>query len=167
MRRRKIVQAPKAQQPRKIKAYRRAEASEASAVETQLLSAKEFAVRLGLSDQTVHLREGRQEIFSILAPARKRGREYPSFQLEDKIMGEPLRHILANLHEVSGAEKYQFFTSSNDVLGGLTPVAVLLGIPTARTGTDRAHKLIAMSHESRLTAVLKAATTFVNDLKAR
>ena len=61
-----------------------------------LLSIAEFASRLGVSDQTVRNRENENEVFSLLGPARKRGREYPAFQLMNGIQGAPQKGCLGS-----------------------------------------------------------------------
>jgi len=123
-----------------------------------LLDAGDFANRMGVSDQTVRNLESEGGLFSILAVGRKRGRQYPAFQLHANIFGEPLRAILAKLHDVGGAARFQFFTSPNDLLGGLTPIQVLIGhaAPQARPTTIQ---LLAMSSDERLGTVLNAAKT--------
>jgi len=95
----------------------------------KLFTATEFGEHLGISDETVRRREQNGELFSILKPARKRGREFPAFQTDEHIWGEPLKRTLAALGYTpsSGAAAYGFFTSQNDLLGGLTPIELLLG----------------------------------------
>jgi hypothetical protein len=130
-----------------------------------LLSIQEFSSRLQVSDQTVRNREDQGEFFSVLAPARKRGREYPAFQLLDGVRGEPLKQTIAELKDLGGAAKFQFFTTPNDLLGGLTPIRLLVKeqIPS---GSDRAVVLLRQSDQARLNTVLTSAKTYASELSA-
>lgn len=128
---------------------------------TELLSAVDFGRALGdLRAETVRHRERAGELFSILRPGRKRGREYPAFQAWPAIAGEPLARILAVVGPVGDTNVYNFFTSPTGLLRGLTPVEALLGRFTLRTdicvGMD-AHALLAAPHCERLMAVIHAA----------
>ena len=75
----------------------------------------------------MRVRERAGELFSVLRTGRKRGREYPAFQAWSGIAGKPLAKVLAALGSASGAVAYGFFTSPTDLLGGVTPIEVLIG----------------------------------------
>lgn len=123
------------------------------------LSAAELGQALGgLGDETVRQRERAGELFSILRPGRKRGREYPAFQAWSGIAGDPLVRVLAALDGVSATVVYGFFTSPTDLLGGLTPIEALLGRPTSnRDLAPQAREWLATAPEDRLAAVVEAA----------
>ncbi|WP_157360078.1 hypothetical protein [Caldimonas brevitalea] len=123
------------------------------------LSASDLGRALGgLSDETVRQRERAGELFSILRPGRKRGREYPAFQAWTGIAGEPLNRVLAALGRPNGPSAYLFFTSPIDLLGGLTPIEALLGrLPLARDLEPEAADLLGRTAEERLSSVLRAA----------
>jgi hypothetical protein len=132
------------------------------------LSAAELGAALKVSDQTVRARERAGELFSILRPARKRGVEYPAFQAWPGIAGEPLAKTLAALGagaDPTGATgvpsstlAYAFFTSRTELLGGLTPIEVLLGqLTTARAIDADDQALLDASAAERLEVVVNAA----------
>lgn len=126
---------------------------------TEPRSAAELGQALGgLSDETVRQRERAGELFSILRPGRKRGREYPAFQAWPGIAGEPLAQILAALGPVSSTVAYGFFTSPTDLLGGLTPIEATLGrLTSPRSLEAPTQALLAAAPPQRLAAVVKAA----------
>ncbi|NIF51606.1 hypothetical protein [Burkholderia sp. Ax-1724] len=112
----------------------------------------------GIGDETVRQRERAGELFSILRPGRKRAREYPALQAWAGITGEPLRQVLKALDEPGCAEAYAFFTSPNDLLGGLTPIEAMLGkIGSERDVDDDARRLLSTSPSDRTEAVSHAA----------
>jgi len=125
----------------------------------ELLSANEFGHRLGLSDESVRLRERSGEVFSVIEPGRKRGRRYPEFQLWPGLAGEPLKRILGRLPGIDGASLYQFFTSPAMELAGLSPLQVLTTIDTEAAGAEAA-ELLREPVERRLAAVESAAESF-------
>jgi DNA-binding transcriptional regulator YiaG len=132
------------------------------------LSAAEFARRLRVSDQTVRNLERDGKIFSVLTAGRERGRQYPTFQLYEGVRGRPLETLLAVLHELPGAARYQFCTTPQDVLGGHAPVVVLLGTPAAARDVDRPEPdaVLDRSDDERLALVLEAARTYRDVLAA-
>jgi hypothetical protein len=134
----------------------------------ELLDANEMGQALGgMSDQIVRDREKGRELFSVLKAGRKRGREYPAFQVWDGIVGTPLASVLKALGSLDGAAAYAFFSSRLHELGGLTPVEVLSGTPTrsGRLGDD-AQEILALPAARRLDGVLKAAEAFLADASA-
>jgi hypothetical protein len=126
------------------------------------LSAAELGKALGgLCDETVRQRERVGELFSLLRPGRKRGREYPAFQAWPGIAGEPLAKVLQALGPVSGTVAYGFFTSPTDLLGGLTPIEATTGRLTSHRNVDAdAQDLLDATPPDRLAAVLKAAQAY-------
>jgi len=127
------------------------------------LSAAELGRALGgLSDETVRLRERAGELFSILRPGRKRGREYPAFQAWPGISGEPLAALLKALGRPTGTVAYGFFTSRNELLAGLTPVEVLLGdtANSSRVADDDALRLLRSMAAERFEAIKSAAEAY-------
>lgn len=124
------------------------------------LSAAQLGQALGgLSDETVRLRERAGELFSILRPGRKRGREYPAFQAWAGISGKPLARLLQALGRPNGTVAYGFFTSRTDLLAGLTPVEVLLGETADSRGAadEDAVRLLQANAAARFEAVKSAA----------
>lgn len=129
------------------------------------LSAVELGGLLGVTDETVRNREQAGELFSILRPGRKRGREYPAFQAWDGVTGEPLKQVLAALGRPSGPAAYGFFTSPQDTLAGLTPLEALVGA-TGREVAPEAQEFLGVDADERLGAVLEAAQTYASSLAA-
>lgn len=134
----------------------------------QPLSAAELGQALGgLGDEAVRQRERAGELFSILRPGRKRGREYPAFQAWAGICGQPLTQVLGALGAASSTVAYGFFTATTDLLGGLTPIEALLGRPTTSRRLDaQALDLLAAAPAQRLEAVVKAAEAQAAQLAA-
>jgi hypothetical protein len=112
----------------------------------------------------VRYREKAGELFSVLRPGRKRGREYPAFQAWSCLADGTLVQVLAKLGAPGaavGADAHGFFTSPSDLLGGLTPIETLLGSLTAsRDVGAAARQLLSKSPEARRAAVLKAAGAY-------
>lgn len=117
------------------------------------------AVLGGLSDETVRQRERAGELFSILRPGRKRGREYPAFQAWPSVTGLPLQRVLRELRQLSGTDIYGFFAAESDLLGGLTPVEALVGKLLLPRGPAATCELLAEKMPVRLEAVCRAAQT--------
>ena len=134
----------------------------------QPLSASELGQALGgLSDETVRQRERSGELFSILRPGRKRGREYPAFQGWAGVAGSPLTDVLAALGPATSTAAYGFFTGPTDLLGGLTPIEALIGRLTTQRHLDaETQDLLVASSDERLQAVIKAAEAYAATLAA-
>ena len=132
------------------------------------LTAAQLGQSLGdLGDESVRQRERAGKLFSVLRPGRKRGREYPAFQAWPGIVGEPLERVLSALGPASGANAYGFFTSPTDLLGGLTPIEVMLGKPLSSRKLEReATQLLSSASPERLTSVEKAAAAIAAQLSA-
>ena len=139
-----------------------------SADPAQPLSAVELGQALGgLSDETVRLRERAGELFSVLRPGRKRGREYPAFQAWQDIAGKPLAQVLAALGPASGTAAYGFFTSPTDLLGGLTPIEALTGkLTNPRDFEPEVQELLSAGAVERLKGVEEAARAYAAALGA-
>lgn len=129
------------------------------------LSAVELGRLLGVTDETVRNREQAGELFSMLRPGRKRGREYPAFQAWDGVAGEPLKQVLAALGRPSGPTAYGFLTSPQDTLAGLTPLEALVGV-TRREVAPEAQEFLSSDPGDRLAVVLQAAQTHASSLAA-
>lgn len=87
------------------------------------LTAAALGQALGnVSEEMVRAREQAGQLFSIVRPARNRGREYPAFQAWRGVAGEPLAKVLVILRAHGGTAAYGFFTSPNTELAGLTPI---------------------------------------------
>ena len=139
-----------------------------SANPAQPLSATELGQALGgLSDETVRQRERAGELFSVLRPGRKRGREYPAFQAWQDIAGKPLAQVLAALGRASGTAAYGFFTSPTDLLGGLTPIETLTGkLTNPRELEPEVQELLSADAVERLKAVISGAQAYAATLAA-
>jgi hypothetical protein len=131
----------------------------------EALSAAQLAAVLGVTDETVRNREAAGELFSILRPGRKRGREYPAFQTWEGVAGEPLKDILAALGRPSGPVAYAFFTSAQDTLAGLSPLEALVGL-TPREVSPEAQEFLRAGAPERLAVVVQAAQTYASQLSA-
>jgi len=134
----------------------------------QPLSAVELGQALGgLSDETVRQRERAGELFSVLRPGRKRGREYPAFQAWPAIAGKPLAQVLGALGQASGTAAYGFFTSPTDLLGGLTPIETLTGkLTNPRDLEPEVQELLSADAVERLKAVMGGAQAYAAALAA-
>lgn len=131
----------------------------------EALSAAQLAALLGVTDETVRNREAAGELFSILRPGRKRGREYPAFQAWEGVAGSPLKEILTALDRPSGPVAYAFFTSPQDTLGGLSPLETLVGL-TPREVSPEAQEFLCAGAPERLAVVVQAAQTYASSLAA-
>lgn len=127
--------------------------------------AGDLAKVLGVSDETVRNREQAGELFSLLRPGRKRGREYPVFQLWPAVAGAPLKAILTALGRPSGPAAYAFFTSAQDTLAGLSPLEALVGT-ASREVSPEAHEFLRAGRDERLATVVRAAQTYASSLAA-
>jgi len=115
----------------------------------------------------VRLRERAGELFSVLRPGRKRGREYPAFQAWPGIAGKPLAQVLAALGPARGAAAYGFFTSPTDLLGGRTPIEELTGkLTIARDLEAEVQELLSAEAAERQRAVEDAAHAYAATLAA-
>lgn len=139
------------------------------------LSAAELGGHLYIGDEAVRHRERAGELFSVLRPGRKRGREYPAFQAwpamaeESSPAGPALQRVLRELGapKTDGAALYGFFAARNDLLGHLTPVEVLAGhLCVPRDLDDELALLLRSPTERRVLAVVSAARAYAADLAA-
>ncbi|MEN3291993.1 MAG: hypothetical protein V7642_1246 [Burkholderiales bacterium] len=139
--------------------------ADAADVRSDMLTANQIGAALGVSDETVRLREQQGELFAVLQPGRKRGRQYPGFQLWPGVAGEPLKRVLARLGG-RGASAYQFLTSRNMDLASLSPLQVLSGRGMTPSDQVDAQDLLALCDADRLAAVERAANAFAASLEA-
>jgi hypothetical protein len=131
----------------------------------EALSAVQLASLLGVTDETVRNREAAGELFSILRPGRKRGREYPAFQAWEGVAGAPLKEVFAALGRPTGPVAYAFFTSPQETLGGLSPLEALLGL-SPREVSPEAREFLRTGAPERLAVVVQAAQTYASSLEA-
>lgn len=131
-------------------------------------SALKLGKALGdVSEEGVHLREQAGELFSIVRPQLKRGREYPAFQAWPGITGAPLATVRSALGDNSGPAAYGFFTSPRPELAGLTPTEVLISRMTnPRKFECDVAALLAVPYSERLNAVMAAAKVEASELAA-
>jgi hypothetical protein len=119
-----------------------------------LLSAQELADKLELSVQSVRNLERDGKLFSLISPHRKRGRLYPSFFAWPGVSGA----ILKGLKGLPNTYKYEFLTSPNAQLEGLSPLVVW----TAKAGLEGVNaaqsELLRRDAKTREAAVHAAAT---------
>lgn len=133
------------------------------------LSASALGERLNVGEEQILEREASGVLFSIVRPARMRGREYPAFQAWPGIAGVPLAQILKVLGApaTGGPAAYGFFTSKNDLLVDLTPIEVMVGRLTLQRAVDLlAQRLLASTQAIRFNAVMGAARAYRADLDA-
>jgi len=127
------------------------------------LTALELAEALEINIEELRRREQAGELFSVLRPAQRRGRDYPAFQAWPDIAGEPLQRVMKTLGGLESTDRYGFFAGVTDLLLGLTPVEVLSGSAlTARKLEPEARLLLSASMETRLQAVVIAADALVH-----
>jgi hypothetical protein len=133
----------------------------------EMLSAVELGRRLGISDETVRQRETAGELFSIVRPGRKRGREYPAYQAWRGVTGEPLKRILEVLGDGDGATAFMFFAVPNELLGGLMPVELMTGrVHFKRQVEQSALGRLSAPCEARLKSVARAAAVHADHMRA-
>jgi len=133
------------------------------------LSASALGERLYVGEEQVLAREASGELFSIVRPARMRGREYPAFQAWPGIAGAPLAQVLKVLGApaTGGPAAYGFFISKSDLLADLTPIEVMVGRLTLPREVDLlAQQLLAFTQIIRFDAVMGAAGAYRADLDA-
>lgn len=127
------------------------------------LSAAELAEALDISIEELRRREQAGELFSVLRPARRRGREYAAFQAWPGVAGAPLQCVMKTLGGLESTDRYGFFAGVTDLLLGLTPVEVLSGRAlSARKLGPEARLLLRASMQTRLHAVVSAAEALVH-----
>ncbi|MBZ2682148.1 hypothetical protein IPR78_22290 [Xanthomonas perforans] len=129
---------------------------------TETLGAEAMAEKLRISGETLRRREKERRFFSILQPARRRGREYPAFQAWPEIDLNALAKVLQALPKESGGSLYGFFLARNEYLSDLSPLEVLIGkCFSTRAIAFRESKpvrsMMAWGAGERLEAVLDAA----------
>jgi hypothetical protein len=88
------------------------------------LSAREIALALKISEQSVRNLEHAGKLFSVLSPLRHRGRRYPAFLTWPEIAGS---EMLEGLEGLDGQQRYEFFTSPHPDLAGLSALHVWVG----------------------------------------
>jgi hypothetical protein len=88
------------------------------------LSAREIALVLKISEQSVRNLEHAGKLFSVLSPLRHRGRRYPAFLTWDEVAGT---QMLEGLEGLDGQQRYEFFTSPHPDLAGLSALQVWVG----------------------------------------
>lgn len=129
-----------------------------------LLTARELASLLEVTEEAIRLRHKAGGLIAILRAGSGPSRGFPVFQVWPGIDGEPLEHILRALGYqgplldscTSAAQAYQFFTCIHELLGGLTPIQVLTGVG-ADVNDQEAVDFLAKPHEERLNFVLSVA----------
>ena len=128
------------------------------------LTAAALGRALDISDETVRRREINGELFSIMRPARHRGREYPAFQAWEGIAGEPLALILKALQPENGAMAFSFFSAKTMDLEDCAPIEVLVGRQLVQRALPRgAKKLLRAPYRKRLAFVEGSAIAFRNE----
>jgi hypothetical protein len=134
---------------------------EAMASNPEFLSVVEVAAALQVSEQTVRNLEAKGELFSILSPVRKRGRRYPAFQVQPRVTGSrAFLDTLKALQGLSALEKYDFFTTPQEKLRGLSPVALWTGQRSAEALSGPARLLLRASLGHRDAAIYAAAAIY-------
>ena len=129
-----------------------------------LLTGTELGAALGISEERVRQRLQNGRLIAILREGRERGRGFPAFQALEGIAGEPLEKVLRALgysgptqeSGTSAAEAYQFFTGSHELIGGLAPFQVLLGIG-ADVNDVEALEFLSKPHAERLAFIVSIA----------
>ncbi len=130
-------------------------------------TAEDLAAALNVSAETVRRRTVDRTLIAVLAPGRKRGREYPMFQAWPGVAGKPLEAVLDALGRPEGPEAYQFMTTPSDFLGGLSPIEVLVGdAPQGAELAPGAREFLQQSDELRLRAAVDAAAQRVSAREA-
>jgi hypothetical protein len=88
-----------------------------------MLTGEAAASRLGVSRETINKRAQQGKLLAL--EFGKRGKRYPEWQFEDRVIGAPLESVLVALGSVGAWQRFRFFTQSQPALGGRTPVEAL------------------------------------------
>jgi len=129
----------------------------------KLISGKELAQLLGISEEAVRQRLQAGKLIAIISAGRERGRGFPIFQAWEGIAGAPIEQILRAMGyrgpggAVDAADAFLFFTGRNDLLGNFTPVEVLTGAVVANPADIEAFEFMAKPHQDRIEFVTKVA----------
>ena len=132
----------------------------------KLVSGTELAGMLGVSEEAVRQRHQAGKLVAILSEGRERGRGFPVFQSWTGVTGARLEQILGALgyrgpaappDAMDAADAFQFFTSCNEMLGGFTPVQVLIGAGVHDASDKEAADFLAKPYEERFELVMSVA----------
>jgi hypothetical protein len=127
------------------------------------LTAAELGTALGISEAEALRKEAESELFSVCFPTRGSERVFPAFQAWPGIVGAPLSAVLEGLRVKihGGSMAFAFFAGTNDALGYLTPVEMLIGSVTRARSLERwVDDGLSYPADQRLAIVLRAAEAF-------
>lgn len=123
------------------------------------LTAKKFGAAIGLGEDMVRIKEKKFEIFSIIAPGRKRGRRYPAFQAwTDFTKDSQFAALIRTKFAGQGSEAYMFFMVTNPDLAHLSPIEAWVGdLKVQRHISDDAAEFLRLDRTERIQSVINAA----------
>lgn len=124
------------------------------------LTVAELAQALQVGAAEVLQKENEGELFSVVFPRISPHRAFPAFQAWPGVAGQPLIAVLEALATKvhGGTLAYGFFGGRNDLIGGLTPLEMLIGgLTTSRSLDTWVIDALELSAKDRLAAVLNAA----------
>ena len=91
--------------------------------EPTMLTGEAAAARLGVSRETINKRAQQGKLLAL--EFAKRGKRYPDWQFEDRLVGPPVERVLAALMYLPPWERYRFFTQRLPGTAGRTPIEAL------------------------------------------
>lgn len=105
-------------------AFRRGDERKAALLrEPTMLTGEAAAARLGVSRETINKRAQQGRLLAL--EFAKRGKRYPEWQFEERLVGLPIERVLASLASLEPWARYRFFTQKQPGTGGRTPVEAL------------------------------------------
>ena len=86
---------------------------------------------------------------------------YPGFLTWEEISGEPIKRVLALLHDLSEMELLDFFNVPTDEMERLSPAELMSGrLADVSKTTEAKQRLLALPHAVRLDMVCQAAERY-------
>jgi len=105
-------------------AFRRGDARRAAILrDPAMLTGEAAAARLGVSRETINKRSQQGRLLAL--EFAKRGKRYPEWQFEERVVGRPFESVLAAFGTREPWEQYRFFVQVLPELGGRTAVEAL------------------------------------------
>ncbi len=105
-------------------AFRRGDERKAALLrEPTMLTGEAAAARLGVSRETINKRAQQGRLLAL--EFAKRGKRYPDWQFEDRLVGPPVESVLAALASLEPWERYRFFTRRLPGTKGRTPIEAM------------------------------------------
>ncbi|MFP5474132.1 MAG: hypothetical protein ACLGJD_10845 [Gammaproteobacteria bacterium] len=128
---------------------------------TEMLSPSAMAASMNCTTATVYDREKKGHLFSVTPPGRTNGRQFPGFQLHNRLDNALLARLIAEYRkrDVPFGLLWEFLKSSHDALAGATGAEILVGNWPDRSGidTERLSAIYALPEDERREFVVELA----------